>query len=525
MAIRTDIIRVYKDVHGWVGICSGIALFIAFYAGALTMFEDVIQRWASPPPALAAAPSLERSPELIAKVLEAHPEAARSFDVHVALGPEQPARLSWTVGDAEHGPASTFYASLDTDGALQVAEQGPSGVAQWIDVLHQQVGLPFPHEIAMPIMGVVALLYAMALVSGVIILLPSLIKDLFAVRIGRNVKRMWLDIHNVLGLFSLPFHIVMALSAIVFAFHDQFYMAQGAVAPPPAREARAGGSPAPEARAALSPAEIVARLQRQAPGFEPLTLGFQKGPRGESVRVTGRDTRYPMRGATFGVAVVDPYSGAIKSSDYMPGLQSAGFAVLSSFFALHFGNFGGPLVQWSYFLLGLGGAFLFYTGNLLWIESRRRRERKAGPVAQSRSTRVLAGLTVCSSLGCVAGISVTLAAAKILPLFGAATTGWHQILYYAPFLAMTAWAVHRGAARSSAPLMRAAALACLAVPAASALALIGIGWNHGGATWWIDITAVAGAVLLFYLAPRAAQRAAAAPKDSVWSAEASAQAA
>src|SRR3546814_17552539 len=81
----------------------------------------------------------------------------------------------------------------------------------------------------MPIMGGIALLYAVAIVSGVICLLPSLVKDLFALRFGKNLKRMWLDLHNVLGLFSLPFHIILALTSVVFAFHDQFYDAQDAV--------------------------------------------------------------------------------------------------------------------------------------------------------------------------------------------------------------------------------------------------------------------------------------------------------
>src|SRR5690606_24649992 len=231
MKVRTDIVRMYKEIHGWVGIISGLALFIALYAGAITMFEEPLQRWASPPSQLAAPVALERAPELVDAVLAEHPEAAKSYDIHVATGPEQPARMSWTVrgGGDDHGSVPhTYYAALAPDGSVQVEEKGPSPVAQFVDVLHQHVGLPFPPEVSRVIMGLVSLLYAIAIVSGVIVLLPSLVSDLFAMRVGKNVKRMWLDLHNVLGILSLPFHLIMALTAVVFAFHDQFYGLQGA---------------------------------------------------------------------------------------------------------------------------------------------------------------------------------------------------------------------------------------------------------------------------------------------------------
>lgn len=516
MTVRTDIVRLYKDVHGWVGICSGLALFIAFYAGAITMFEDVLQHWASPPPVLAPPPPLERTPELIAKALDAHPEAAAEYDIHITTGPAQPARMSWTIGDEDHGRSQTFYATLDEEGALQVVDRGPSEVAEFIDMLHQQVGLPFPPEVSMPIMGAIALLYGVALISGVIVLLPSLVKDLFALRFGANVKRMWLDVHNVLGLFSLPFHVVMALSATVFAFHDQFYVAQRLAFPPTAQESR---RPLPhDARKPLAPSKLVARLCAQAPAFEPVTLGFHKGPRGETVRVEGRDARYPMRGATFGLVTLDPYTGLIKSADYLPGHQSAAFAAVSSFFGLHFGNFGGALVRWSYFFLGLGGAFLFYTGNLLWIESRRKRERKNDAVEQTRATRILASLTVGVSLGCVAGVSTTIAAAKILPPLTGGSAPWHSAIYYAVFLSAVFWALWRGGARAGGELLIAAAMAFLLIPAASLAAASGPGWNHGGSTLAVDGAAIVAAAAALLAARRARQRARETPCDSVWNA-------
>lgn len=516
MKIRSDVVKMYKEVHGWVGIISGLALFVAFYAGAITMFEEPLQRWASPPAPLAAPVPLSRAPELVAKVLAAHPEAAKGYDVNVVTDGNRPARMSWSTGGRGRGPRTTYHAALDANGALQVTTQAPSPVGEFVDVLHQQVGLPFSHTIAMPIMGAIALLYAIAIVSGTVVLLPSLVSDLFAVRVGKNVKRMWLDVHNVLGLFSLPFHLIMALTAIVFAFHDQFYGAQGiAFGGAPRRGGPEAHGPPPPAQAPLSPVALVAALERGAPGFVPVTFSFHGAP-GEALeaRVSGRDARYGVRGPTDGGAEIDPYTGRITDTVYMPGHQDGWSATVTSFFTLHFGSFGGAPVRWAYFLLGLAGALLFYTGNLLWVESRRKKERKAGLPEQTRATRVLGALTVGVPLGCIAGISATVAAAKLIG--AGASYGLHSAIYYAVFLAFTAYALARGAARSGVELSVAAGVATLLVPLAS---LIASGhWRSAGDAILVDLVALAGAGVLLLAMRSARYRAQFGARDSVWSA-------
>lgn len=518
MKIRTDIVKMYREIHGWVGIVSGLALFIAFYAGAITMFEEPLQRWATAPTTLAPPPSLDRTPELVAKVLAAHPGAAKDYDVVVAIDRERPARMSWEVepaGDDDHAAHETFYASLAPDGSLQVVREGPSPVAQFVDVLHQQVGLPFDHEIAMPIMGAIALLYVIAIVSGVIVLLPSLVDDLFALRVGKNVKRMWLDVHNVLGLFSLPFHIVMAVTAIVFAFHDQFYDAQALAFGGAGQRRPPVSATPPEVRPVLTPAQALARVAEQAPGFEVHYLNYGQGRDGKpTLRVAGGDWRYGLRAPTYGFAGMDPHDGSFTMTDYMPGHQDGWSATITSFFALHFGNFGGAVVRWSYFLLGLAGAMLFYTGNLQWVESRRKRERKAGLPEQTRSTKILCALTVGVPLGRVAGISVTIAAARMLG--AGASEAQHGAIYYAVFLAFVVWALVRGAARAGVETCFAAAAATLLIPIASLVA--GASWHGGGATPGVDAVAVLLAVTLVLVGRSAHCRAFAGRKDSVWAA-------
>lgn len=516
MKLRTDVVKMYKDIHGWVGIISGIALFIAFFAGAITMFEEPLQRWASPPSELAQPVSLERTPQLVKAVLAAHPEAAKGYTVHMRTGPEQPARVSWETGGRgsdEHAPRKTFYAALAPDGTLQVAEEGPSPVAQFVDVLHQQVGLMLDHEVAMPIMGAIALLYAIALVSGVIVLLPSLVKDLFALRLGKNVKRMWLDVHNVLGLFNLPFHIVMALTAVVFAFHDQFYVAQGATFARPASRPAVAAPPSPTTGPVIEPAAAIDKLASELPGFTPSALAYGKGPGGTTtLRVMGSDPRYGQRGPTYTLAMLDPHTGDLTGTDYLGGRQDGWGTAITSFFALHFGSFGGVGVRWAYFLLGLSGAFLFYTGNLLWVESRRKRERKRGAVQQSRSTRILGSLTVGVPLGCVAGIALTIAAAK--PLGLAATPQVHSLIYHAAFFAFVAWALFRGSARGSVELLPLTALAVLTVPLSTAMSAS----SHPPEVILVDVIATATALVLVLVWRTTAARVRNGPIDSVWSA-------
>ena len=57
--MRADVVRLYKTVHSWTGILAGLALFIAFYAGALTVFKEPLNRWVTPPSAAALVPLSE----------------------------------------------------------------------------------------------------------------------------------------------------------------------------------------------------------------------------------------------------------------------------------------------------------------------------------------------------------------------------------------------------------------------------------------------------------------------------------
>ncbi|MDP9877824.1 putative iron-regulated membrane protein [Variovorax boronicumulans] len=478
--MKAQTVKDYLAVHTWVGILCGLVLFVAFYAGAFSMLEAEITRWTQPPAPASSAVS-DDGDALAAAFLAAHPDAKGRV------------RLRWPGADnaqpalahMERGKDPVWW-QLGSDGQLRrmasmPREDDTSG--NFVDYLHRKGGLPIPLEVAEPVIGLVSLVYALALVSGVVILLPSLVKDLFYLRLGANLKRMWLDVHNLLGVASLPFHLVIALSAAVFGLHDFVYLAQDKFIYQDGLRATVARDSVPPPKVAradwLPPSEIKRRVVEQAPHFRPAGMDYVMLPAGPVALVGGSDERHFQRASRYGLAFVHLGTGQIYDRSYLPGDSGhASTALLSSLFALHFGSFGGDPVRLLYLLLGLSGALLFYTGNLLWIETRTKRMRhpQAGPgMERPRHVRVVSALTLGVCLGCAAALPATLALAHWLaPVLDAPLGGLdalHQGAYYAILSACIAWAIWRGTDRAARGLLWFTAACNALVPLAVLLSL------------------------------------------------------
>lgn len=93
--MRGEILRLYKSVHTWTGIVTGLALFIAFDAGAVTTFKGPLERWPTPPQAL-SAPALGRAGELTDRTPAKRPAlGADLLTLNLDDSPQVPVRLIW----------------------------------------------------------------------------------------------------------------------------------------------------------------------------------------------------------------------------------------------------------------------------------------------------------------------------------------------------------------------------------------------------------------------------------------------
>jgi uncharacterized iron-regulated membrane protein len=477
MKLKPTTLRTFTTLHSWVGLVAGFALFVAFYAGAITVFHQDLQQWAAPHAIGAGTPSLADAQRLLDGVLAAHPEAREH------LGMTFPGyELAQPTAYWQDSHGTWLYATPD-DLAGSPTSPGAS-LPDLINELHYTLGIPVAGTW---LMGIVSLLYGVALVSGFVIHLPRLAKDLFALRPGRNLKRFWQDAHNVIGVLSLPFHIVFAVTGallsllfvLMMALNPLLYggklMNASAAAMDTAPTLQSAGIATPLSPLAAWHARAIEVARAQ--GVVDFTPGYLKLDHAGDAHAVVEITGHAPRGMGDGAVALNATSGAVLATQ-LPGHRDANHATLAVAYAMHFGDYGHAAVHWLYFLLGLGGAFLFYSGNLLWIESRRKRRQ----AAQGRSSLIMARATVGICIGLCVAISAAFIAAQLLPWLGWNTEAGERWVCFGSWALCALWASWRTPLRAATELLWLAATVTALVPFA-----------HGLATgWWFWRSAVAG---------------------------------
>jgi uncharacterized iron-regulated membrane protein len=514
--MKAATIRTFQTVHTWTGLLAGFTLFVAFYAGALTVFHDDIAAWQNPPWRALADANVPLD-TLIERLVQRHPEAKDDFGIVLARDSSHAAYAYWEAKDGERFATASQIDAPHTEAA-------ENELADFVYALHDSLGLPV---IGLYLMGIVSVLYGLALLSGILIHLPQLVKDFFAMRVGRNLKRLWQDAHNAIGVISLPFHVIFAVTGALFclftitlaalntvAFDGKLFDAFAkATATTPT--VTVSGTPAImlSTQALIESARAEA-LKNGVTTFEPDYMHFvHYGDRNAVAEVRGL-SQHTL--GSYGTVAMSARDGSVLATHVGDRYTLNGISY-ASLFGLHFGSFGGRTVQWLYFILGLAGAFLFYSGNLLWIESRRKRRHADQPL----KTRVMARATVGVCIGTCLAITGAFVATWIAVRLGIDAGMPQRAACYGLFLGACAYACLRPVAKATVELLWITAALTIAMAmvdlAGNASAMMQqwspLAWRVIG----VDLTGIALGIVFALFARAAARRARTGDANSVWS--------
>lgn len=420
MKLPRHAFQTYWDVHAWSGALAAIVLCAMFFAGAFALFHEELAEWqdvrahhagGAPCPPGALEP-------LASAAADAAPFAARTIFL--------------TLPHAESGEAGCGPVSIEMRGASPVERHVVLGDARTGEVLPRRSNVStflfYLHFLYHPdllggagmyLAGLLGVVLLLAIVSGVLIHLKDLARQLHRYREERGTRVIFSDLHKVLGVMGLPFQTMVALTGAIICFAAPLARVwQGPVF---------GGDPqgglraffdierAPpavgEEGARISIDEILARASAALPEMEPESLRIDHhGDAASSVEVRG-----PVRDVLFGMARVRVLAadGEIASVSVLDSARAT-HVLMRWVYGLHYAWALGVPTKLVYGLLALAGCATLLTGNWIWL-ARRDRERKR------RGNRVLARLTLGGGLGIAVAVAAMFLANRVVPF----SLAWH----------------------------------------------------------------------------------------------------
>lgn len=207
-------LRNWYLVHKWTSLISTVFLLLLCLTGLPLIFHEEIEHYFEPHPELgpltAESPRIDYD-QVIADALAARPGEVVRF---VGFDPEDPLGAVITAPTLVPPPLFGHTQLFDTrTGELFPPEPPSEGFMTLMFRLHTDLFLGLPGYLFLGFMG---LLLVASLVSGVVVYTPFMRKlDFATVRNGRSARLKWLDLHNVLGIVTLTWVLVVGLTGVI----------------------------------------------------------------------------------------------------------------------------------------------------------------------------------------------------------------------------------------------------------------------------------------------------------------------
>ena len=475
--IPAGFVRAVLRGHSSLGLAFAALIYLICLSGSLAVFAHEFQRWES-----AAGPHLAT----------ASPDAVQTaFAGAIAAGGPGVEHVYITLPSADF-PRLLLHVDADTDREFLADASGkivPGQEFAWTEFITRlHINLHLPVTWGIFLVGLIGVALLSSLISG-ILAHPRIFRDAFHLRLGGSKRLQEADLHNRLGVWALPFHIIISLTGAFLGLTTIIVGVLGM--------AMFNGD-ANKVYALFFPPPPVDD-PRPAPVLD-LRPMFAKLPR-DGGRITYIFTEHPTeRGgaALFNVKQPDRMAGtdsyAFRRDASLYNVQKAadnnlGEDLLGGMGQLHFGWFGGGIVKVVYFALGLALTYLAASGVNIWLARRRDKGRPA-PRWERAWAATVWGQPAGMAAAAVAGLATISAA-----------------------IAIGAWLAVNLLFLAAAIRLAAPSLSRIGRLAPGALTLLGgafhLSWRGGPAAadpmaWIVNLVLVAGGALL--LIPRLGTR-------------------
>ena len=365
--------KLLNDLHLWLGLASGIILFLVCLSGTILTFQKEIKSLFAEELKVSLGQGEVKTIESLQQNLQdlgtvtgvtLSENGKKAYEFKVKTSPED-------------RRGTTFFVNQYT-GEYQRLGENPTDEF-FFTMFRMHRWLLFDSAIGRPIVGIATLIFLFLSISGIVLWFPKkkikwkTLKPGFKIKWSANWKRINHDLHNTLGFYSCLLLIIMTLTGLFWSF--QWYRDLGSeVLGTQVFGGRGGPKIVSEANTdtkTLEIAEIVniTNLNLEYPG--ETSISFPKDEKGVfSIRKYKTGNWSPN---TYDMLVIDRDGKVLKKELFSE--KPINVQVASLIKPIHTGEIFGTFSKILYFLACLIATSLPITGTLIWLNKMKKKKK------------------------------------------------------------------------------------------------------------------------------------------------------
>lgn len=359
--MMTKSIRRWSSVHKWTSLICTIFLLMLCITGLPLVFKDEIDHFlheeVEPADVPAATPKANLD-QVVEAGLVKHSDKVVQFLIWPR---DEPNVVMLSVGQSYNSdPTKNLIVRVDAHTGQYLDSPDVTKRLTYILLkLHTDMFADLPGKLFLGLMGI---LFVVSIVSGIVVYAPSMRKlDFGTVRRHRAARVRWLDLHNLLGIVTAAWVLVVGFTGVVNTWADvilkiwQFGQLSEMTGP-------FKGVPVPAKLASIEAS--VQTAQGAVPGMLPFFVAYPGTPFTSNAHYAvfmRGDT--PLTSRLLKPALVDAATGKFADSRDMPWYVTALFVSQP----LHFGDYGEMPLKIIWAALDVITIIVLGSGIYLWL--------------------------------------------------------------------------------------------------------------------------------------------------------------
>lgn len=206
------------DIHLWLGLGSGIILFLVCLSGTVLAFDTEIKAFFSEEVIV----EISSQKQSVANLTETLKTSNNGFVTGITMPSDSKKPYEFSVKkDLKERRGSKILVNPYTASIHKIEKSSADAFMLSMFKLHRWLLLDT--NIGRPIVGVATIIFLLLAISGIVLWFPAKfkwcnIKKGFKVKMNGNWKRINHDLHNTLGFYACIFLVIMGITGLCWSF-------------------------------------------------------------------------------------------------------------------------------------------------------------------------------------------------------------------------------------------------------------------------------------------------------------------